>query len=156
MAQSKRCGLDGFILPDMPVEEGDTYSSTASKLNLATVFLVSPNTPKARLLKLVASTSGFLYVVSVYGITGARNSFQKYTLNTIRAVKQVAGVKVPVAVGFGISRPAQAKSMIAAGAEAIMVGSAIINKISDPPVSKMLLPDLQNFAKSMKNACKMK
>lgn len=156
MAQSKRCGLDGFILPDLPVEEGDTYSSTASKLNLATVFLVSPNTPKARLLKLVTSTSGFLYVVSVYGITGARNSFQKYTLNSIRAVKQVAGVKVPVAVGFGISRPAQAKSMIAAGAEAIIVGSAIINKISDPSSNKMLLPDLQKFARSMKNACKKK
>src|SRR5215208_7316240 len=110
MIQSKRCGLDGFILPDMPVEEGHTYSTTASQLNLATIWLVSPNTPKARLLKLVASTSGFLYVVSVYGITGVRNSFQKYTLNTIRAVKQVAGVKVPVAVGFGISRPAQARS----------------------------------------------
>ncbi len=156
MAQSKKCGLDGFILPDMPVEEGDTYSSTASKLNLATVFLVSPNTSKARLRKLVASTSGFLYVVSVYGTTGARNSFQKYTLNTIREVKQVAGVKVPVAVGFGISRPAQAKSIIAAGAEAIIVGSAIINKLSDPSCNKMLLPDLQNFAKSMKNACKKK
>jgi len=156
MTQSKQCGLDGFILPDMPVEEGDIYSSTASKLNLATIFLVSPNTPKARLLKLVASTSGFLYIVSVYGITGARNSFQKYTLNTIRAVKQVAGAKVPVAVGFGISRPAQAKSMITAGAEAIIVGSAIINKISNPSGNKMLLPDLQNFARSMKNACKRK
>jgi tryptophan synthase alpha chain len=154
MAQSKQCGLDGFILPDMPVEEGETYSLTASKLDLATVFLVSPNTPKARLRKLVASTSGFLYVVSVYGITGARNSFQKYTLNTIRAVKQVAGAKIPVAVGFGISRPAQAKSMIAAGAEAVIVGSAIINKISNPSRKKMLLPDLQNFARSMKKACK--
>jgi tryptophan synthase alpha chain len=156
LTRSKQFGLDGFVLPDMPVEEGHTYSTTASKLNLATVYLVSPNTPKARLLKLVASSSGFLYVVSVYGITGARNSFQKYTLNTISAVKQVAGGKIPVAVGFGISRPAQARSMIAAGAEAIIVGSAIINKIADPPVSKMLLLDLQNFAKSMKNACKMK
>ncbi|HVD20587.1 MAG TPA: tryptophan synthase subunit alpha, partial [Nitrososphaera sp.] len=154
--QSKRCGLDGFIVPDMPVEEGHTYSTTASQLNLATIYLVSPNTPKARLLKLVASTSGFLYVVSVFGITGARTSFQKYTFNTIRAVKQVAGVKIPVAVGFGISRPAQARSMIAAGAEGIIVGSAIINKISDPSDNKMLLPDLQNFARSMKNACKKK
>jgi tryptophan synthase alpha chain len=154
MAQSKQCGLDGFILPDMPVEEGETYSLTASKLDLATVFLVSPNTSKARLRKLVASTSGFLYVVSVYGITGARSSFQEYTLNTIRAVKQVAGAKVPVAVGFGISRPAQAKSMIAAGADAVIVGSAIINKISNPSRKKMLMPDLQNFARSMKKACK--
>lgn len=155
MSQSKQCGLDGFILPDMPVEEADTYLLTASKLNLATVFLVSPNTADARLHKIVASTSGFLYVVSVYGITGARKSFQKYTLDTIGAVKQVAGAKVPVAVGFGISRPAHAKSMIAAGAEAVIVGSAVINKISDPSGNNML-QDLQNFAQSMKKACKSK
>ena len=153
MTQSKQCGLDGFILPDMPVEEAGTYLLTASKLNLATVFLVSPNTADARLRKIVASTSGFLYVVSVYGITGARKSFQKYTLDTIRAVKQVAGAKVPVAVGFGISRPEHAKSIIEAGAEGVIVGSAVINKISDPSGNNML-QDLQNFAQSMKKACK--
>lgn len=153
MSESKQCGLDGFILPDMPVEEADIYSLIASKLNLATVFLVSPNTPEARLRKIVARTTGFLYVVSVYGITGARNSFQKYTLDTIKAVKQVAGAKVPLAVGFGISRPAHAKYMIAAGAEAVIVGSAVINKISDGSRKKMF-QDLQNFARSMKNACK--
>ncbi len=153
LSDSKKCGLDGFILPDMPVDEADTYSLMASKLNLATVFLVSPNTPEARLRKIVASTTGFLYVVSVYGITGARSSFQKYTMNTIRTVKQVAGAKVPVAVGFGISTPAHAKSMIAAGAEAIIVGSAIIDKISEGSGKKMLR-DLQNFTRSMKRACK--
>ncbi len=153
LSDSKKCGLDGFILPDMPVDEADTYSLMASKLNLATVFLVSPNTPEARLRKIVASTTGFIYVVSVYGITGARSSFQKYTLNTIRAVKQVAGAKVPVAVGFGISTPAHAKSMISAGAEAVIVGSAIIDKISEGSGKKMLR-DLQNFTKSMKKACK--
>lgn len=153
LSDSKKCGLDGFILPDMPVDEADTYSLMASKLNLATVFLVSPNTPEARLHKIVASTTGFLYVVSVYGITGARSSFQKYTLNTIRTVKQVAGAKVPVAVGFGISTPTHAKSMIAAGAEAIIVGSAIIDKISEGSGKKMLR-DLQNFTRSMKRACK--
>jgi tryptophan synthase alpha chain len=153
MSESKQCGLDGFILPDMPVEEAHMYSLTASKLNLATVFLVSPNTPQARVRKIVASTTGFLYVVSVYGITGARNSFQKYTLDTIRAVKQISGGKVPVGVGFGISTPAQAKSIIAAGAEAVIIGSAVINKISNGSGKKML-QDLQNFATSMKKACK--
>lgn len=154
MSESKQSGLDGFILPDMPVEEADTYSLMASKLDLATVFLVSPNTPDERLRKIVASTTGFVYVVSVYGITGARSSFQKYSLNTIRAVKQVAVTKVPVAVGFGISTPAHAKSMIAAGAEAIIVGSAVINKISDGWGKKKMLHDLQNFTRSMKKACK--
>lgn len=155
MYDSKQSGLDGFILPDLPVDEAEIYTSVASKLNLATVFLVSPNTRDARLRKIVANTTGFLYVVSVYGITGARSSFQKYTFNTIRAVKQIARAKVPVAVGFGISRPAHARIMIAAGAEAIIVGSAIINKISDGSGTKMLI-DLENFARSMKRACKIK
>lgn len=155
MYASKKCGLDGFILPDLPVDEAEIYTSVASKLNLATVFLVSPNTTDARLRKIVANTTGFLYVVSVYGITGARSSFQKYTFNTIRAVKQIARAKVPVAVGFGISRPAHARIMIAAGAEAIIVGSAIINKISDGSGTRMLI-DLENFARSMKRACKIK
>jgi tryptophan synthase alpha chain len=156
MYDSKQCGLDGFILPDLPVDEAGTYTSVASKLNLATVFLVSPNTGDIRLHKIAANTTGFLYVVSVYGITGARNSFQKYTLNTIRSVKRIAGAKVPVAVGFGISRPVHAKIMIAAGAEAIIVGSAIVNKISDGGSGTRMLIDLENFARSMKRACKIK
>jgi len=154
MYDSMQCGLDGFILPDFPVEEAGTYTSIASKLKLATVFLVSPNTPDARLRKIIANTTGFLYLVSVYGITGARDSFQKYTLNTVRQVKQVAGTKVPLAVGFGISRPAHAKVMITAGAEGIIVGSAITNRISSGSSTNMLM-SLQDFAKSMKEVCKI-
>jgi tryptophan synthase alpha chain len=155
ISSSKQCELDGFILPDMPVEEADIYKSTATKYGLATVFLVSPNTPEARLRKIVASTTGFLYVVSVYGITGARNSFQEYTINTIRAVKKLSGAMVPVAVGFGISKPIHVKSITAAGADAVIIGSALISKISDES-GKNMLQDLQYFASSMKKACKKK
>jgi tryptophan synthase alpha chain len=155
MSRSKECGFDGFILPDMPIEEAYAYSASASKLCVATVFLVSPNTPDARLRKIIASTSGFLYLVSVYGITGARNSFENYTMRTIKTVKHVAGASVPVAVGFGISTPDHARSMISAGADAVIVGSAIIDKISDPSRKKML-HDLENFARSIKKACKKK
>ena len=155
ISSSKQCELDGFILPDMPVEEADIYKSTATKYGLATVFLVSPNTPEARLRKIVASTTGFLYIVSVYGITGARNSFQEYTINTIRAVKKLSGAKVPVAVGFGISKPIHVKSITAAGADAVIIGSALISKISDES-GKNMLQDLQYFASSMKKACKKK
>jgi tryptophan synthase alpha chain len=155
MSQSKECGFDGLILPDMPLEEAHAYSAAASKLSVATVFLVSPNTPESRLRKIVASASGFLYIVSVYGITGARNSFEKYTLSTIKAVKQIAGGKVPVAVGFGISTPAHARTMIDAGADGVIVGSAIIDRMSDQSGNKMLR-DLENYARSMKKACKKK
>jgi tryptophan synthase alpha chain len=153
MSRSKACGIDGFILPDVPVEEAQEYAAAASKLGLATVFLASPNTAQARLRRIVESSSGFLYLVSVYGITGARKSFEDYTLNAIKSVKEAAGGKVPVAVGFGISTPAHARFMIGAGADAVIVGSAIIDKISRTP-GKRTLAELQSFARSMKQACR--
>jgi tryptophan synthase alpha chain len=153
MSQAKASGIDGFILPDVPVEEAEAYSAAASKLGLATVFLASPNTSQARLQRIVSSSSGFLYLVSVYGITGARKSFEDYTLNAIREVKRAAEGKVPVAVGFGISTPAHARFMIGAGADAVIVGSAIVDRIAKSKGKKML-SDLQAFAGSMKKACK--
>jgi tryptophan synthase alpha chain len=153
MSQAKACGIDGFILPDVPVEEAQEYSAAASKLGLATVFLASPNTTQARLQKIVNSSSGFLYLVSVYGITGARKSFEDYTLNAIKSVKQAAEGKVPVAVGFGISTPAHARFMIGAGADAVIVGSAIIDRIAKSRGKKML-SELRQFAISMKKACR--
>jgi len=154
MSQAKASGIDGFILPDVPVEEAQEYSSVASKLGLATVFLASPNTSPERLQKIVNNSSGFLYLVSVYGITGARKSFEDYTLNAIRNVKQAAADgKVPMAVGFGISTPAHAKFMIGAGADAVVVGSAIIDRLAKSR-GRSVLADLQNFAKSMKKACR--
>lgn len=153
MSQARASGVDGFILPDMPVEEAGAYLAAASKLGLATVFLASPNTRRGRLGKIIDSSSGFLYLVSVYGITGARKSFEDYTLNAIKSVKHSAGGRIPVAVGFGISTPAHAKFMIEAGADAIIVGSAIIDMMAKSSGRKML-SGLQKFAGSMKKACK--
>jgi tryptophan synthase alpha chain len=153
MSQAKASGIDGFILPDVPVEEAEAYSAAASKLGLATVFLASPNTSQARLQKIVNSSSGFLYLVSVYGITGARKSFEDYTLNAIKSVRQAAGGKVPVAVGFGISTPAHVKFMMDAGADAVIVGSAIIDRMAKS-TGKKTMSELQEFARSMKKACR--
>jgi tryptophan synthase alpha chain len=155
MWRARASGIDGFILPDVPVEEAQEYIATASKLGLATVFLASPNTPSIRLQKIVSSSSGFLYLVSVYGITGARKSFEDYTLNAIRNVRKVTEGKIPVAVGFGISTPAHVQLMIQGGADAVIVGSAIIDRIAKMHGKKILLSsNLQNFARSMKEACK--
>jgi tryptophan synthase alpha chain len=153
MSQAKSCGIDGFILPDMPVEEAEVYLTGASKFGLATVFLASPNTSEKKLQKIVESTSGFLYLVSVFGITGARKSFENYTLEAVKNAKQATGGKVPVAAGFGISTPAHAKFMIGAGADAVIVGSAIVDRIGKSS-GKRMLSGLQEFARSMKKACK--
>lgn len=154
MSQSKNSGIDGFILPDMPVEEAGHYMEQASRLGMSTVFIASPNTAEARLKRIIESSSGFLYMVSVYGITGARKSFEDYTLKAVRSVKQAAGTRVPVAVGFGISTPAHAKFMIEAGADAVIVGSAIVDMIAKSKSKGKMLKELEAFARSMKKACK--
>jgi tryptophan synthase alpha chain len=82
----------------MEIEESCCYIEQASKLGLAAVFLVSPNTPQMRLKTIVSKCSRFVYAVSVYGITGVRESFEEYTLDTIRNIKEATGSKIPVAV----------------------------------------------------------
>lgn len=157
MRVSKKNGVDGFIIPDLPVEEADQYVAAASKLDLATVFLVSPNTPPERLERILRNTSGFLYLVSVFGITGARDSFEDYTRNAVKNVKRAAGSKVPLAVGFGISTPSHAKYMINAGADAVIIGSAIVDKIArSNGMNHRMLRQLEIYARSMKKACMMR
>jgi tryptophan synthase alpha chain len=154
MTMAKEKGIDGFILPDMAIEESGTYVDTASKLGLSTIFMVSPNTSSTRIESIINRSSGFLYLVSVYGITGVRRSVEGYTLEAIKKVKQISQAKIPVAVGFGISNPSQAKMMINAGADAIILGTSIINKIKHSPDKKKMLQDLHSFITSMKKACK--
>lgn len=154
MSKAKASGFDGFILPDMPLEEAGRYSSLASKYELSAVLLASPNTPDERLQKIVENSSGFVYIVSVYGVTGARKSFEDYTLDAIKRTKQVARSRIPVGVGVGISTPKHARLMINAGADAIIIGSTIVDKLPrSSDNKKQRLKMLENYAKSMKAAC---
>jgi tryptophan synthase alpha chain len=155
MDKAQQAGIDGFILPDMPVEEAGEYLAEARKRGLATVFLASPNTPDARLQQIADSSSGFMYLVSVYGITGARRAFEDYTLQAVRRAKSAAGGKVPVGVGFGISTPAHARFMLDAGADAVIVGSAIADRIGRKGKNKRaMLAELKSYAASLKKACR--
>ena len=154
MDKAKEAGIDGFIIPDLPVEEADEYLKSAHKRNLVTVFLASPNTSEQRLEKMVKDSSGFMYLVSVYGITGARNSLEDYTFEAVKRVKRVAGERIPVGVGFGISRPEHARFVVGAGADAVIVGSAIVEIMSRPKAK--MGTDLKSFALSMKKAMNSK
>jgi tryptophan synthase alpha chain len=157
MIRSKSLGIDGFILPDMTIEESDCYIKKASGLGLATIFLASPNTSDQRMNSIVNRSSGFVYLVSVYGITGARKSFEDYTLCAIKQAKRIAGSHLPVAVGFGINKPSHVRSIIEAGADAVIVGSAIVNKIKSNTNNKTkMLETLHSYVIEMKRACKQK
>jgi tryptophan synthase alpha chain len=155
-AKSRDCGIDGLIIPDMPVDEAQSYVAAASQLDLMTVFLASPNTSPERLSSILGLTTGFLYLVSVFGTTGARESFEDYTQNAVKNARMAAG-KIPLAVGFGISTPDHARYMMAAGADAVIVGSAVLDRIATRGRNKAdMLHKIEEFAKSMKKACARK
>lgn len=156
LIQSKACHLDGLIVPDLNFEEADDYLKETSKLELATVFLTSPNTSIARLKEISSVSTGFVYMVSVFGITGSRNKFEKYTFESISRTKNiVAPYKKYLAVGFGISSAKDARRMIESGADGIIVGSSLINIITKYIYDNgKMMSELDNFVKGLKAVCR--
>ncbi|MBI5859467.1 MAG: tryptophan synthase subunit alpha [Nitrosarchaeum sp.] len=148
IAESKKAGIDGFILPDMSIEESKEYLASA-KNRADTIFLVSPNTTKSRIERIAKSSSGFLYLVAVYGTTGVKTGIQNYTIKAIKEVKKITKGKIPVGVGFGVSTPNDVKKYINAGADAVIVGSAFLKLIEKTPHNKLEL-DITAFTKSLK------
>jgi len=153
MEMAKEAGTDGFILPDMTVEESENYLQYSKDLGLASIFLVAPNTSNLRIKNTLAVSTGFVYVVSVYGTTGMRNSFNKYTLTAIKNIKKW-GSKKNISVGFGISTPQHVKLMSNNGADAVIVGSAIVKMIDGNKGDSIiqLQDNLRNYVKSLKAA----
>ncbi|HEU5461936.1 MAG TPA: tryptophan synthase subunit alpha [Nitrososphaeraceae archaeon] len=153
--KAKESGIDGFIIPDIPIEESKEYLNTMQNIGMSTIFLVSPNTSEKRLKMISRICTGFLYAISVYGTTGERQGFDEYTIESIKRVKKVtAEEKIPLAVGFGISNPQHVKYMIDAGADAVIIGSAIIKKIKELENKDTLFTILQKFIYELKNSCR--
>ncbi len=152
LAAAKEAGVDGFIVPDLPVEEADEYRKAAKAAKMDTIFLVSPATSKERLTKIVGASSGFLYLVSRFGVTGAQTSVADTTVELIKKVQPTTAGKVPLAVGFGISKPEHVKRVINAGADAAIVGSAFINIVEKNKTE--MLKDLEETAAALKSATK--
>ncbi len=145
---AKKAGIDGFILPDMSIEESKEYLK-AAKNKADTIFLISPNTTKSRIKKIANATSGFLYLVAVYGTTGVKTGIKNYTLQAIREVKKQTNGKIPVGVGFGVSTPEDVKKYIKSGADAVIVGSAYLKLIEKTPVNQ-IESKIKSFTKSLK------
>jgi tryptophan synthase alpha chain len=121
-------GIDGLIVPDLPVDESAPLAEVLAAADMAHVLLVAPTTPPARRQAILAHATGFIYCVSVTGITGERDALPSGIEEYVRGVKQAA--KVPVCVGFGISRPEHVAA-VARLADGAIVGSAISHRIAD-------------------------
>ncbi len=152
--KAKESGIDGFIVPDIPIEESKEYLNTMQNLGMSTIFLVSPNTSEKRLKMISRICTGFLYAISVYGTTGERQSFDEYTIESIKRIRKVTTDELPLAVGFGISNPQHVKYMIKAGVDAVIIGSAIIKKIKELENKESLFTTLNRFISELKNSCR--
>lgn len=128
VSAAAKAGVDGLLTLDLPPEEA-AETSTASKAHgVDTVCIVAPTTPEARLSKIAAAATGFIYYVSREGVTGVRDML---AAGIPEAVARIRGrTKLPVAVGFGISNRAQV-SQVASTADGVVVGSALVNVIRD-------------------------
>ena len=155
MEMAKEAGADGFILPDMTIDESKKYLEYSKNLKLASIFLVAPNTSNSRIKKTLAVSTGFVYVVSVYGTTGMRNSFDKYTLTAIKNIRKLSSNKKNISVGFGISTPQHVKLISDYGSDAVIVGSAIIKMVDANKDNGIiqLQNKLKNYVKSLKAVC---
>ena len=152
ISEAKKAGIDGFILPDMSIEESKEYLK-AAKGNTDTIFLVSPNTSKKRIRKIANATSGFLYLVAVYGTTGVKTGIKNYTLKAIKDIKKQTKGKIPLGVGFGVSTPVDVKKYISVGADAVIVGSAFLKLIEKTPQNQ-IERKITSFTKSLKKQTK--
>ena len=130
LRKARESGVDGIVDPDLPVEESDEFRNLALKHDIDNIYLAAPNTSKLRLRTILDRTKGFLYLVSLYGVTGPRDTLSPQALEAVSSVKSLAKGKIPVSAGFGISRPEHVSAIIKSGADGAIVGSALVNIVS--------------------------
>mgnify|MGYP000019793908 CR=1 FL=1 len=128
VADATAAGVDGLIIPDLPIDEAAPLRSICAAHDCALIFIVAPTTRGDRLERIKDAVSGYLYVQARLGVTGARADVSS---QTAEGLERVADASVPRAVGFGITEPMQAQQIVAAGADGIIVGSALIDTIAD-------------------------
>jgi len=147
-------GAQGVIVPNLPIEESEPLIIAGKNHNLDIIQLVTPATSEERLKKIIEKSSGFLYLVSHPGVTGAKENIHNSTKELIQRVRK--HTKLPLLVGFGISKPEHAAEIAGAGADGVILGSAFAKiyekNLQNPEAT---LPEITNFARAIKSAmCK--
>lgn len=151
IADAAKAGVDGLLVLDLPPEESENYEMLMREAGLRNIYLIAPTTPDDRIELIVKRATGFIYYVSREGVTG----MQQKVSDTIGMMtgKIRAHTSLPIAVGFGVSNPEQART-VAASAEAVVVGSAIVNQIAANGKSPDLVPKVAAFVKTLADAIK--
>ncbi|OUJ19414.1 Tryptophan synthase alpha chain [Methanonatronarchaeum thermophilum] len=141
----KQTEVNGVIIPDMPPEESKSITKAAKQNKINQIYLVSENTNQKRIQLISEKTTGFLYAVSRLGVTGTRNELPETAIQFIKKLKKQTNH--PIAIGFGISKPSHVKSAAKAGADGVITGSAIVEKIEQNKTN-----EIKQYIKTMKKA----
>jgi tryptophan synthase alpha chain len=148
VTEARAAGVDGVLTLDMPPEEGDTFRTSFSRAGIDTIFLLSPTTTVERIRRASDLGSGFLYGISRLGVTGVRDTVDESARELALRVK--AETRLPLALGFGISRPEHVRS-IGQWADAAVVGSALVKVIADHGQSAGLLDEVEGYVRWLRN-----
>jgi tryptophan synthase alpha chain len=149
--EAHEAGVDGILIADMPFEESDEACQAASRHDIDPIFLITQTTSEDRIRKIAARARGYLYLVAVLGVTGVRDEVSAGAIDLLRTVRKHSDL--PLALGFGISTPGHARTCAAAGADGIIVGSAIVSIVErnrGNPESMEL--ELKDYVAGMKKA----
>lgn len=136
-------GIDGVIIPDLPPDEAKGLIKISRENGLSTIFLLAPTSTDERIKKVARASTGFIYYVSITGITGARLQIDESLVDSVKRIKAINDK--PVCIGFGVSNPEEASRMSAI-ADGVIVGSAIVRVINESPEG------LEDFVKGLREA----
>jgi tryptophan synthase alpha chain len=151
IADAARAGVDGLLVLDLPPEESENYEALMQQYGLCNIYLVAPTTPEKRMEKIVKRGKGFIYYISREGVTGMQAQVADNIASQIAKIR--AHTDLPIAVGFGVSNPDQAR-LVAQSADAVVVGSAIVNQIAVRGQSPELVAQTGTFVELLAGAVK--
>lgn len=151
IADAKAAGVDGLLVLDLPPEECDNYETLMKAAGLCHIYLVAPTTPPERMELIVKRGAGFIYYISREGVTGMQAQVASNLDSQVAKIRSFT--RLPIAVGFGVSNPEQA-ALVACSAEAVVVGSAIVNQIAEHGQHGDLVPRVAAFVASLAQAVK--
>ena len=151
ITQAAESGVDGLLVLDLPPEESGEYETLMAAAGLCPIYLVAPTTPEERIAKIVPRGGGFVYYISREGVTGMQSKIAENIASMTAVIR--THTNLPIAVGFGISNPEQART-VSQYAEAIVVGSAIVNQIAEHAKKPDLVSITSKFVASLVQASK--
>ncbi len=149
LQQIANAGVAGLVVPDLPLEEAANLLEPAAKIGVDVILLIAPTSSAERIAAIARASQGFIYLVSVTGVTGMRSQMELRVSDLLQQIRSVTDK--PIGVGFGISQPEQARQVKDWGADAAIVGSAFVKRLSEG-TSQEGLDKIASFCQSLKQA----